>query len=131
MTKKTKHNKLLFVRRTAILGSAKLIQEFDESYTTAQVNEVPFRIQKLDALWEEFEEVENELDSLRLGDPVFSKERSEFQNLFFQLKGSLSSKIPPALPSPLASPVRTPPPQTLGACLSEIKIPVFDCKIED
>ncbi|XP_058840761.1 uncharacterized protein LOC131696228 [Topomyia yanbarensis] len=131
MTKKSKHNKLLYVRRTNILGSAKLIQDFDENYTAAQANEIPFRLQKLDALWEEFEEVENEIDSLRVGEPVFSEGRSEFQSLFFQLKGSLSSKIPPAPPSPLASPAHMPPPQAIGVRLPEIKIPEFNGNIED
>lgn len=127
--KKNKHHKILLVRRTNILGSAELIQDFNENYTDAQVNEIPFRLQKLDELWGEFEEVENELDSLRMGEPVFSEERSRFQTLYYRLKGSMASKIPPAPPSPV-TPVNLPPVQSPGVRLPEIKIPEFDGNIE-
>ncbi|XP_053691698.1 uncharacterized protein LOC128740194 [Sabethes cyaneus] len=99
MTPKKKAQKItklksLYRRRTNILGSANLIKIFDESFDPTKIDQLSIRIQRLDALWREFEETQDEIEVLEDTDDEFSQERLEFQTLHYELKGSLQSKIP-------------------------------------
>ncbi|XP_053691419.1 uncharacterized protein LOC128739943 [Sabethes cyaneus] len=68
-SKKAKQLKHLRVKRAHIIGSIELIREFDENFDSSKTFEIPFRLERLDKLMEEFESVESELDSFCVGDP--------------------------------------------------------------
>lgn len=123
-SKKAKQIKQLHAKRTSILGSAQLICDFADNYSESQAAELPFRLQRLDKLWEDYEKVETELDSLLNGEPQFSEDHAEFQNKYFRLKGILSSKMS----TPILPPGPTQSTQSIfqGMRLPELKLPEFD-----
>lgn len=96
-TKQTKL-KLLHRRRTNVLGSANLIKAFNDEYDPTKEGQVKVRIERLDNLWREFEEVQDEIEVLEEADEEFSEERQNFQTLYFELKAALQAKLP-QLPS--------------------------------
>lgn len=81
--------KLLHRRRTNVLGAANLIKAFDDDYDPSQQNQVSIRIQGLDNLWRDFEELQDEIEVLEEADEEFSEERQHFQTLYYELKASL------------------------------------------
>nr|XP_029708334.1 uncharacterized protein LOC109416695 [Aedes albopictus] len=88
--------KTLYRKRSNILHSAALIQTFDAEYVIGQANQLPIRIQHLDELWREFEGVQDKIEDLE-DEEGFSEDRREFQNLYYTLKASLTSKVPPPI----------------------------------
>lgn len=131
-TKKAKQLKQLQAKRAYIVGSINLIREFDDDFDETKSAEIPFRLERLDKLMEDLEKVETDLDSHRLGDPVFSESRAEMQTLYFRLKGSLSSKrtvIPQAIPP--AHVHEAVPTVASGVRLPELRLPEFDGRPED
>ncbi|XP_053685762.1 uncharacterized protein LOC128735296 [Sabethes cyaneus] len=126
-TQKITKLKILYRRRTNILGSANLIKIFDESFDPTKIDQLPIRIQRLDALWREFEETQDEIEVLEDTDDEFSQERLEFQTLYYELKGSLQSKIPLQQSQP------PPPPQvqsvpSFNPVQSNIRLPEMKLK---
>lgn len=104
--------KILHRRRTNILGSAELIKTFDQEFDPAQRDQIKIRIQCLDTLWREYEEVQNEIEVLEDEEPEFCEERSAFQTMYFELKASLQAKLPP--PPPPLNPPNNQPMQSQG-----------------
>lgn len=128
MSKATKL-KSLYRRRSNILNSAAVIQTFDDEYVGDQVNQLPIRIQHMDELWREFEGIQNDLEDT---EEEFSEERRTFQTLYYKLKASLKTKVPPL---PIAPLTRNPPNPVAQAVpslrLPEINIKEFSGKFDE
>lgn len=90
----TKQCKRLIIRRNGILGSAKLIGAFNENYNPdTDYAQFKFRLQKLDTLWTEFNEVQAEIE-LEYGlSEELSEGKATFEDMYYRLKGSLDSKL--------------------------------------
>ncbi|XP_062704414.1 uncharacterized protein LOC134286760 [Aedes albopictus] len=138
LRKNTLHLKALHRKRENILGSALLIQRFDEQYDISQANQVAIRIERLDGLWDKFEDTEDKIEAIEDQEEGFSEARQEFQNLYFDLKASLVSKLPGAAtasspsPGPSSSHQHVPPvSQAMSVKLPEIKIPDFGGKLDE
>ncbi|XP_065082282.1 uncharacterized protein LOC135704726 [Ochlerotatus camptorhynchus] len=127
LRKGTLHHKTLLRRRTNILGSAELIQIFNDEYDVTQVNQVAIRIERLDELWEKFEDVQDEIEVIEDEQQEFSETRQQFQNHYFELKAALVGKLPQRDPAPILRPSSSlpPAPQTISVKLPELKIPEF------
>lgn len=132
LRKNVMHLKVLRRKRDNIVGSAKLIQQFNEQYDDSKIDQVAIRIERLDGLWDKFEDTEDEIEALEDHEEGFSETRQEFQNLYFDLKASLVSKLPRAVttnspsPGPSSSRHSVPPAnQPMSVKLPEIKIPEF------
>ncbi|XP_062557315.1 uncharacterized protein LOC134222188 [Armigeres subalbatus] len=127
--------KILYRRRTNILGSANLIKSFNDTFDPANSGQVPIRIQRLDALWREFEETQEEIEILEEAEQDFLQEREEFQTLYYELKASLQGKLPvqPPVPPPLpsAQPLNSSVPISSSVRLPEIKLKEFTGNLED
>ncbi|XP_055645502.1 uncharacterized protein LOC129782116 [Toxorhynchites rutilus septentrionalis] len=131
--------KRLFRQRTTILGSAALVRKFDEQYQDGQIHQLKVRIESLDQLWAEFARVQDEIEELECHvdfdeedddvEPTLSEQRIRFQNLYFELKASLISKLPaPGASATVASTPqdhRPPVQPTHSVRLPEINIPEF------
>ncbi|XP_058840021.1 uncharacterized protein LOC131695495 [Topomyia yanbarensis] len=132
LRKNTLHHKTLLRRRNNILGSAKLIQQFDDQYEETQVNQVSLRIARLDELWKTFEGVQDEIEVIEDKQEDFAESRQEFHDLYFELKASLTSKLPrndpvPGTPVPqIAQQIAPPVHQVVSVKLPELKMPEFD-----
>ncbi|XP_055615345.1 uncharacterized protein LOC129761635 [Toxorhynchites rutilus septentrionalis] len=120
--------KKLIIRRNNILGSARLIKVFDTNYVhETDFPQLKFRIEKLDSLWDEFNDVQAEIELDHEVTDEIAEERVSFEEVYFQLKGSLTSKlvnVTPSTTSMSSSPV-APPTQTFNVRLPELKIPEF------
>ncbi|XP_062704331.1 uncharacterized protein LOC134286695 [Aedes albopictus] len=129
--------KLLHRRRSNILGSAMMVNEFNRTYEPARQNQLATQIALLDELWRDFLSTQEEIEILEDSEEHFSEERRDFQLLYLDLKGSLQSKLPTVPPVPPAQP-RAPssvcalPAQPItNVRLPEMKIPNFGGKIDD
>ncbi|XP_055634284.1 uncharacterized protein LOC129774549 [Toxorhynchites rutilus septentrionalis] len=132
-TKQTKL-KILHRRWTNIFGSAHFIKSFDDDFDSTKLAQVPIRIQRLDALWREFEETQEEIELLEDGEEDFAEERQEFQALYYELKTSLQSKIPvqPPVPPPApVQPISSAIPISSSVRLPEIKLKEFSGNLDD
>ncbi|XP_065078787.1 uncharacterized protein LOC135701780 [Ochlerotatus camptorhynchus] len=124
--------KCLYRRRANILNSAGLIQTFDVEYVVDQANQLPIRIQHLDELWREFEGVQNEIEDLEDADDEFSDERRTFQSLYYTLKASLTTKVPPpCIPSSSRNPPIPVAQSVPNLRLPEIKLKEFSGKFDE
>ncbi|XP_055542517.1 uncharacterized protein LOC129728126 [Wyeomyia smithii] len=89
----------------------------------------------LDELWEEFNELQAEIECEHELCDETSSVRIAFETDYFQLKGSLAEKI--AAVAPAANPIRPPsspvasPAHALPVRLPEIKIPEFDGNFDE
>lgn len=122
------HHKTLLRRRANILGSAELIQTFNDEYGVEQVNQVAIRIERLDELWEKFEAIQEEIEVIEDDDQTFSEARQQFQTHYFELKAALVCKLPQREPQPSTSrqaPSVLPTSQSISVKLPELKIPEF------
>lgn len=124
----------LYRRRKVLLASAKAIQGFETDYTVDQVNEVNVRIQHLDAIFSEYDQIETEVEELEDVDGV-SDERLAFQTSYYALKSALTAKLPAVTP-----PRTQPLPRTVQSNvnpvqnvinLPQIKIEPFAGRLED
>lgn len=62
----SKKSKKLLIRRNNIIGSARLIQEYDENFIfDRDFPQLKFRLETLDKLWEKFNEVQSEMSARR------------------------------------------------------------------
>ncbi|XP_065075282.1 uncharacterized protein LOC135699026 [Ochlerotatus camptorhynchus] len=125
--------KTLYRRRSNIVNSAEVIQAFDDEYVPDQANQLPIRIQHLDEMWRDFQAIQDHIEDLDEPDEEFSEDRREFQNLYYALKASLVSKVPPS-PHPLLPPaVRNPqPPQSVSNLrLPEVKLKEFSGNFDE
>ncbi|XP_062557509.1 uncharacterized protein LOC134222367 [Armigeres subalbatus] len=98
-----------FLRRTA-----RFLKNYDPAVHALQLES---RVEKLDEKWEEFEEVQDEQ----------KKTRAEFEELYFQVRAGLKSKISLNIPTSSSSTSTHP---TAGACagiqLPKINLPEFN-----
>ncbi|XP_055526953.1 uncharacterized protein LOC129719584 [Wyeomyia smithii] len=124
----TKKVKRLLVRRNNIIGSAKLIKEYGANFVFERdFPQIKFRIEKLDSLWDESNEIQAEIECEHEISDELADERVEFETIYFELEGSLSNKLAAVtdVSSPLPTSPTAPPTQTFGVRLPEIKIPEF------
>ncbi|XP_053681538.1 uncharacterized protein LOC128732318 [Sabethes cyaneus] len=129
----TKKVKRLLIRRNNIVGSAKLIREYDANFDFERdFPQIKFRLEKLDSLWDEFNEIQAEIECEHEISDELADERIEFETIYFELKGSLASKLGVTnTSSPIpASPV-APPTPAFGVRLPEIKIPEFNGNFDE
>ncbi|XP_058449451.1 uncharacterized protein LOC131429391 [Malaya genurostris] len=120
--------KTLLRRRSNILGSAELIQQFYTNFLPEQMNQVAVRIARLDDLWEKFEGVQEEIEVLENETEVFSDQRMQFQNMYYELKAALIALLPQQrVDQSNASTVANPPSSNpiLSVKLPELRIPEF------
>lgn len=125
--------KPLYRRRLNINNTAELIQTFDIEYVLDHANQLDVRIQHLDELWRDFQSIPDQIEDLNEAEENFCEDRRVFQNQYYVLKASLTSKVPPA---PL---LLTPPavrnhqqPQSLpNIRLPEIKIRKFSGNFDE
>ncbi|XP_058816162.1 uncharacterized protein LOC131679450 [Topomyia yanbarensis] len=127
-TKMTKL-KLLHRRRTNVLGSAELIKSFNEQFDVMHCDQLPVRIERLDALWREFEVIQDEIEVLEDEEEQFSDLRKEFQTMYFELKASLQSKLPPRPSTSVTSSVQAQPIAHIR--LPEISLKQFSGRFDD
>ncbi|XP_055615063.1 uncharacterized protein LOC129761367 [Toxorhynchites rutilus septentrionalis] len=125
--------KKIVVRRNNVLSSLKLIQQFNQDYTfDRDFPQLKFRIEKLDELWDQFDELQTEIECEEEADEELSAVRISFETEYFQLKGSLTEKLDAVevdTKRPL-SPV-APPVHSVGVRLPELKIPEFSGNFEE
>lgn len=132
--KNSKKGKRLLVRRNNIIGSAKLIREFDENFVfDRDFPQIKFRMEKLDSLWEKFNEVQAEIEYDEELTDELAEERVEFETQYYELKGSLAVKLAieterlERIPnSPGAPPTHVP-----SIRLPELKIPEFSGNFDE
>ncbi|XP_058816995.1 uncharacterized protein LOC131680290 [Topomyia yanbarensis] len=101
--------KLLHRRRTNVLGSAELIKSFNEQFDVMHCDQLPVCIERVDALWREIEVIQDEIEVLEDEEVQFSDLRKEFQTMYFELKASLQSKLPPRPSMSVTSSVQAQP----------------------
>ncbi|XP_053686155.1 uncharacterized protein LOC128735696 [Sabethes cyaneus] len=132
--KHTKKTKKLLVRRNNIIGSAKLIKEFDANYIyDRDFPQLKFRIEKLDSLWEQFNDVQSEIECETELSSDLADERADFENQYFELKGSLAGKLAIAkeqIETPANIP-GSPPAHVPSVRLPELKIPDFSGNFDE
>ncbi|XP_055632965.1 uncharacterized protein LOC129773392 [Toxorhynchites rutilus septentrionalis] len=138
LRKSAQHLKSLLRKRENILGSARLIEQFNADYDASKANQLQIRIERLNQLWDKFEDTEDEIEAFEDQEEGFSEIRQEFQNLYFELKSSLVSKIPIPARAPSSPPAAhsstfcVPPANHLVSVkLPEIKIPEFGGKSDE
>lgn len=137
MTSIKKELKTLLRQRANILGSAALIKQFNDQYQEGQIHQVKVRIESLDLLRAEFASVQDEIEELEGHDrsdedesgddvePTLSEHRIRFQNMYFELKASLVSKMPEIHQSSTSNYRPSPAQPTHTVRLPEINIPEF------
>ncbi|XP_058840607.1 uncharacterized protein LOC131696092, partial [Topomyia yanbarensis] len=128
VTKHTKKGKKLLLKRNNIIGSAQLIKEYNENYVfDRDFPQLKFRIEKLDGLWDKFNEVQAEIELEHELSEELAAERVRFETQYFELKGSLATKLAivaemndraPGIPG-------APPAHVPFVRLPELKIPDF------
>ncbi|XP_058811118.1 uncharacterized protein LOC131676009 [Topomyia yanbarensis] len=118
-------------QRANILGSAALIKKFNDQFREGQGHQVQVRIDSLDQLWADFasvqddiEEIEDRADGESEVEATLSDERIQFQDLYFDLKASLVSKLSDRPPTAAPSGSRFQAPLH-SVRLPEINIPEF------
>ncbi|XP_038106731.1 uncharacterized protein LOC119766322 [Culex quinquefasciatus] len=126
-------HRTLLRKRSNILGSANLIQDFLTNFRDDQVTQIPLRNQRLDDLWERFEDVQDEIEVIEGAEDDYSQQRQQFHDQYFVLKAALADKIPePAVvvpaPAPLAHHAAG---NQISVKLPEIKLPDFFGEYEE
>lgn len=118
-------------RKRSILASLSAIGSFLTSYQADRdKREVPVRLENLIALWNEFNEVQGELETLEEVDEIlegYLKERTDVERLYYKAKGTLlqlnqNDSLPAARPSDQN--------QVCHVKLPDIKLPIFDGNFE-
>ncbi|XP_062538785.1 uncharacterized protein LOC134207078 [Armigeres subalbatus] len=111
-----------FLRRTA-----RFLKNYDPAVHALQLDS---QIEKLDEKWEEFEEVQAEIEELEEQEEKADeqkKTRAEFEELYFQVRAGLKSKMSLNIPTSSSSTSTHP---TAGACagiqLPKINLPEFN-----
>ncbi|XP_053686902.1 uncharacterized protein LOC128736443 [Sabethes cyaneus] len=124
--------KTLLRQRANILGSAIVIKRFNDQYQESQIHQVQVRIDSLNQLWTDFACVQNEIEEIENrgdGDDdlefTMSDERVKFQDLYYELKASLTSKLPDRLPAATPTGSRGSGQPFHSVRLPEINIPLF------
>ncbi|XP_058816591.1 uncharacterized protein LOC131679858 [Topomyia yanbarensis] len=132
--KEAKKVKRLLVRRNNLVGSVKLIKEFDANFVfDRDFPQLKFRLEKLDKLWDEFNEVQAEIECDEELEDEISSVRIAFETDFFQLKGSLAEKFDAVVPVVNRAPPSptAPPAQATPIRLPELKIPEFNGSFDE
>lgn len=120
-------HRTLLRKRSNILGSANLIKDFLDNFVAEQAAQVPLRIQRLDELWERFEDVQDEIEAIEGDEEEYSAQRQQFHDQYFVLKAALAGKIPePAaiVPAPV-------PPAHHGHAANQISVKLPELKLPD
>lgn len=92
--------KSLTKKRANILGAAEQIEKFNNSYQPSiREDQIVVRLQHLEQLWDDFNIVQEEIELLE-DEEEYSDTRSDFQDRFYELKGSLKSKVASKNPQP-------------------------------
>ncbi|XP_039446262.1 uncharacterized protein LOC120425723 [Culex pipiens pallens] len=123
----SKQLKQHLIRRNNILGSLKLIHHYDDNFVfDRDFPQLKFRLEKLDHLWDEFNEVQAEIEFSQPLTDEPDAVRTQFENDYFELKGALSSKLEIATQNTHAPPSPIAPPAFHSSVrLPELKIPDF------
>ncbi|XP_058817389.1 uncharacterized protein LOC131680696 [Topomyia yanbarensis] len=132
--KEAKKVKRLLVRRNNLVGSVKLIKEFNANFVfDRDFPQLKFRLEKLDKLWDEFNEVQAEIECDEELEDEISSVRIAFETDFFQLKGSLAEKFDAVVPVVNRAPPSptAPPAQAAPIRLPELKIPEFNGSFDE
>lgn len=129
MVKATKL-KGLTKRRANILGAAAQIEHFNIEYQpTTSKDQIVVRLQHLEKLWTDFNDVQEEIELLENED-AYNETRSEFQDNYYSLKGSLQAKLEDkerhgAGPSAVNVQLQQPTATAAKINLPELKLPEF------
>ncbi|XP_062710710.1 uncharacterized protein LOC134288834 [Aedes albopictus] len=117
----------LNTRRRSILTSLASIEKFVASYQEERDEpEIAIRLEAIVSLWTEFNKVQADLETTdETPDALeqYLKERIEFENSYYKVKGFLSQRCP----TPASMPTHNPPAQSHSnhVKLPDVKLPVF------
>lgn len=128
--KSSREMKKNLVRRNNVISSLNLIKQFDASFVSDRdFPQLKIRIEKLDELWDQFHELQVDIQCEEESDDEIATARASFQTDYFQLKGSLAEKL--AANQPDTNQTRPPVAHTVAVRLPELKIPDFDGNFEE
>ncbi|XP_065075285.1 uncharacterized protein LOC135699031 [Ochlerotatus camptorhynchus] len=128
--------KSLKLRLKSLVTSLNLIKAFVDDYDEEkQADEVPVRLESLIRLWTDYNTVQSELETLdEAAIEVHLKERTSLESAYYYVKGFLlahnKTPITPTHPIPNHLEAQFPP-STSQVRLPDVKLPVFDGKLEN
>lgn len=128
--------KALKLRQKSLVASFVLIKEFVDDYDeTTQAVEIPVRLERLIQIWSDYDQNQRELETLDdTAIDVYLKERTALETSYYRIKGFLlaQNKVTitelPSSPNQLALQV---PPSASQVRLPDVKLPVFEGKLEN
>lgn len=126
--------KALRTRQKSLLSSFNLIKVYVDNFDDeTDAPEVPVRLENLVVLWNDYKQVQNELESLEEPTDEQFKEKAEFETSYYRVKGFLLSMNKTPLPtSPTSSNSSS---QFHGSSshvrLPDVKLPVFTGNLDN
>nr|XP_029718354.1 uncharacterized protein LOC115261124 [Aedes albopictus] len=113
--------KSLKVRQKSLITSLNLIKLFVDGYDEeTQADEVPVRLERLTKLWADYNEVQNELETLdEAALETLLEERSKLETAYYRIKGFLLAHNKSPLNETL-SPINPAPPQSLPSASQDL-----------
>lgn len=128
--------KALKLRQKSLVASFVLIKEFVDDYDeTTQAVEIPVRLERLIQIWSDYDQNQRELETLDdTAIDVYLKERTALETSYYRIKGFLLAQNKatitelPSSPNQLALQV---PPSASQVRLPDVKLPVFEGKLEN
>lgn len=128
--------KTLKLRLKSLVTSLNLIKAFVDDYNEeTQADQVPVRLENLIKLWSDYNNVQSELETLdeaAIDDHL--KERTALESAYYHVKGFLLAHNKNELNQSLHSSTQFEPqflPSTSQVRLPDVKLPVFDGKLEN
>ncbi|XP_055522910.1 uncharacterized protein LOC129717092 [Wyeomyia smithii] len=116
----------LELRRTALLSSLERAGQFITTYQDERDQlEVPLRLENLDTIWRELDELQAALEATEESSEGMSQNneiRAKFEGQYFRIKAGLISKLPSDIPDTSAS---QPSPPMVSSSLKGLKLPTI------
>lgn len=119
-------NRPLELRRTSLLSSLGRAEKFLTEYQQERDQpEVELRLENLDGIWRELDEIQTALEATEEsseGMSLNNEIRAKFEGQFFKIKAGLISKLPPNIPVASTS---QPVSATVSSSLKGLKLPTI------
>ncbi|XP_058456787.1 uncharacterized protein LOC131434155 [Malaya genurostris] len=116
----------LMLRRTALLAALDRAGQFLAAYQDDRDRlEVALRIENLDTIWQELDDIQSDLECTEETDEGMSLNqeiRSKYESDYFKIKAGMLSKLPPTIPS---TSISHPSPPTVSSSLKGLKLPTI------
>ncbi|XP_062535559.1 uncharacterized protein LOC134204764 [Armigeres subalbatus] len=128
--------KTLKTRIKSLTASLTLIKTFVDGFDEAtQSDEIPVRLESLSKLWSDYNEAQSELESLdETALDAHIKERTTMESSYYRIKGFLLAQNKAPLNRSVSSLLQLEaqlPMSTSQVRLPDVKLPVFDGKLEN